>query len=62
MDQNKETVHRILKEGYGEEEVNKQVFNWRLFFIFCSEVFGYSGGNEWHVAQYLFRKQLPSSL
>ncbi|KAK3096149.1 hypothetical protein FSP39_023750 [Pinctada imbricata] len=61
LDQNKEKVLGILQKAYGDE-ADKQLFNWRLFFIFCSEVFGYSDGNEWHVAQYLFRKQIPSSL
>ena len=29
---------------------------WRMFLIFCSEVFGYRGGNEWMVFHYLFEK------
>jgi len=29
---------------------------WRMFLLFCSEVFGYAGGNEWMVFHYLFEK------
>ncbi|XP_056002008.1 uncharacterized protein LOC125661565 isoform X2 [Ostrea edulis] len=61
MDTNKDKVKRIFQQTYGQD-ADKQIFNWRLFFIFCSEVFGYSGGNEWHIAQYLFQKQLNSAL
>jgi len=61
VDNNKDAVKALFQKEYGEE-MDKQLFNWRLFFIFCSEVFGYSEGNEWHVAQYLFRKQIPSVL
>jgi len=30
---------------------------WRMFLLFCSEVFGYRGGTEWMVFHYLFEKQ-----
>ena len=29
---------------------------WRMFLLFCSEVFGYGAGNEWMVFHYLFEK------
>jgi cyclopropane-fatty-acyl-phospholipid synthase len=29
---------------------------WRMFLLFCSEVFGYRNGNEWMVFHYLFEK------
>jgi len=34
---------------------------WRMFLLFCSEVFGYRDGNEWMVFHYLFEKT-PASL
>ncbi len=30
---------------------------WRLFYLACSELFAYDGGNEWGVAHMLFRKR-----
>ncbi|KAL4225156.1 hypothetical protein ACF0H5_015849 [Mactra antiquata] len=61
LDQNYDKVMKILKDAYGDD-ADQQMFNWRLFFIFCSEVFGYSGGNEWIVSQHLFKKNQLSSL
>lgn len=57
LDQNKEAVDKIFIDTYGAEESRKHMFNWRLFFIFCSEAFGYSEGNEWIVASHLFKKR-----
>lgn len=61
MDANIDQVTDILQKAYGADS-EQQKFNWRLFFIFCSEVFGYRGGNEWHVSYQLFRKNLTSAL
>ncbi|XP_052816046.1 uncharacterized protein LOC128242772 [Mya arenaria] len=61
LDENKTKVMEILRKAYGED-ADKQLFNWRLFFIFCSEVFGYADGNEWIVSQHLFKKQQISAL
>jgi len=61
MDANKDKVAAIFKKAYGKE-FEQNVFNWRLFFIFCSEVFGFMKGNEWHVSHYLFQKKSLSSL
>ncbi|KAL8623229.1 hypothetical protein ACOMHN_062716 [Nucella lapillus] len=61
MDANIDQVSQILQQTYGADS-ERQKFNWRLFFIFCSEVFGYKGGNEWHVTYQLFRKNLSSAL
>lgn len=61
LDQNKDKVMNILRQAYGDD-ADQQLFNWRLFFIFCSEVFGYKGGNEWIISQHLFKKHQLSSL
>ncbi|XP_076467775.1 uncharacterized protein LOC143298736 [Babylonia areolata] len=61
MDTNRDQVMEILQKAYGSDS-EQQKFNWRLFFIFCSEVFGYKGGNEWHITYQLFRKNIPSAL
>lgn len=61
LDENHDKVMKILTKAYGKD-ADQQMFNWRLFFIFCSEVFGYSNGNEWIVSQHLFKKNQLSSL
>lgn len=30
---------------------------WRLFYLACSELFKYNGGNEWGVAHMLYKKR-----
>ncbi|CAH1778256.1 unnamed protein product, partial [Owenia fusiformis] len=62
MDERIGKVKPIFEKAYGADEVDQQVFNWRLFFIFCSEVFGYKDGNEWIVAHHLFKKRMSSQL
>ncbi len=37
--------------AYGDE-VDRWVQRWRFFFMACEELFGYGGGNEWHVCHY----------
>ena len=40
----------------------EQLSNWRMFFIYCSEVFSFNDGNEHIVVHYLFSKQSKSKL
>ena len=62
LDQNKKVAMRVLELAYGKAAAPQQMFNWRLFFMYCSEVFGFDDGNEWIVAHHLFRKRPKSSL
>ena len=39
----------ILANVYGEEAAALWFQRWRLFFLACSELFGYRNGNEWWV-------------
>lgn len=41
---------------YGKGNETKWIVNWRLFFLACSELFGYADGEEWMVSHYLFTK------
>jgi cyclopropane-fatty-acyl-phospholipid synthase len=51
LDQNREAALRILADGY-TEDASRWFHRWRLFFIACSELFAYRGGNEWFVSHY----------
>eukprot|EP00058_Branchiostoma_floridae_P026249 XP_002611739.1 hypothetical protein BRAFLDRAFT_128727 [Branchiostoma floridae] len=56
LDANIDQVREIMTKTY-KEDAGKQIFNWRMFFMFCSEVFQYKEGNEWMVSFHLFRKR-----
>jgi cyclopropane-fatty-acyl-phospholipid synthase len=56
------TAHRaeimpILAETYGEAQALKWWVYWRVFFMACAELFGYSNGSEWFVSHYLFDRR-----
>lgn len=55
-------VRPIFEASYGADLVEQHLFNWRMFFIYCAEVFAFRGGNEWIVSHYLFQKKPTSSL
>jgi len=61
LDANRDRVYNILHRKHGDD-TDKQIFNWRMFFIYCSEVFNYDGGNEWLVSHHLFQKNPNSKL
>lgn len=61
LDQNIDRVRVILNKAYGDD-APQHLFNWRLFFIFCSEVFNYERGNQWHVSFHLFKNRVYSAL
>ena len=54
LDANSVECRRAL-EG-GETSASIALARWRMFLLFCSEVFGYRNGNEWMVFHYLFEK------
>ena len=56
LDQNRDSAHQILADGYGSD-ASRWFHRWRLFFIACSELFAYRGGQEWFVSHYLWEKQ-----
>lgn len=53
MDQNEEKVRFLFKKTYGEDQVEIWVNRWRVFYMACSELFGFNQGNEWAVTHYL---------
>jgi cyclopropane-fatty-acyl-phospholipid synthase len=56
MDEQRETILKLLAQTYGEEHKKRWFVRWRLFFMACAELFGYRAGSEWIVSHYLFRK------
>ena len=57
MDQKKDAVYPLLKKVYGDKNADCWFQRWRIFFMSCSELFGYQKGNEWGVSHYLFSQK-----
>lgn len=57
MDAKKENVWRILENTYGPNNTEKWWNRWRMFFMACSELFGYNSGQEWYVSHYRFKRK-----
>ncbi|KAF3022983.1 hypothetical protein E8E14_010029 [Neopestalotiopsis sp. 37M] len=56
MIKNKQQIWPHLVETYGEENANTWYNRWQIFYMACSELFAYEGGDTWGVAHYLFEK------
>lgn len=52
-DAKRETVMKTLRPCYGAETA-RWFHRWRLFYLACSELFGYNHGEEWMVMHYRF--------
>lgn len=48
---------RLFEATLAPKDAARQLQRWRMFFMACSELFGYQGGNEWFVSHYLFSKR-----
>ncbi|KAK6119709.1 hypothetical protein DH2020_046555 [Rehmannia glutinosa] len=57
MDHNLSSVKPIMESTYGKDSAVKWTAYWRTFFIAVAELFGYNNGDEWMVAQLLFKKK-----
>lgn len=56
QDEQRDQVLPILAETYGKDQAQLWFQRWRMFFLACSELFAYRGGNEWWVSHYLFER------
>lgn len=61
MDQYKDAVMNILREHYGASECAVWFQRWRIFFMACSELWGFDSGQEWWVSHYKFVKKVTSA-
>ncbi len=57
MDSHKKEIMPILLATYGQKEYIKWWHYWRIFYMACEELWGYSGGSEWMVSHYRFVKR-----
>jgi cyclopropane-fatty-acyl-phospholipid synthase len=56
-DEHSAEVTAILKETYGAANAALWSQRWRMFWMACAELFGYSRGQEWLVAHYRFARR-----
>ena len=49
LDARRDEALAVLEETYGADEAETWLRRWRLFFLACSELFAFDGGNEWFV-------------
>ena len=54
LDRNRDAVLPILSEVYGTGNEKLWFQRWRIFFLACSELWGFRSGEEWWVGHYLF--------
>jgi cyclopropane-fatty-acyl-phospholipid synthase len=59
MKRRRDEVRQVLRETYGRAEERRWWARWRVFFLACSELFAFRGGEEWGVTHVLFHE--PSS-
>jgi cyclopropane-fatty-acyl-phospholipid synthase len=57
MDRHRQKIMPIMACTYGERDHLKWWVYWRVFFMSCSELWGYAGGREWLVSHYLFGRR-----
>lgn len=57
LDSERLVAEQVLGDS-GDPDPERAVERWRMFLMACSELFGYSKGQQWYVSHYLFRKRL----
>jgi cyclopropane-fatty-acyl-phospholipid synthase len=54
----KADVLDVFRTVYGPGSARLWLQRWRMFFMACSELFGYRSGKEWWVSHYLFQRAI----
>jgi cyclopropane-fatty-acyl-phospholipid synthase len=57
MDAARDELMPVFASTYGSENAARWFQRWRIFFMACSELFGYREGKEWMVGHYRLRKK-----
>jgi cyclopropane-fatty-acyl-phospholipid synthase len=52
LDRRRQHILPILVETYGQGQAERWLQRWRIFFLACSELWGYRNGEEWLVSHY----------
>jgi cyclopropane-fatty-acyl-phospholipid synthase len=53
----REEIEALFETTYGAGEGSKWWQRWRIFFLSCSELWGYRNGEEWFVGHYLMSRR-----
>lgn len=61
MDKKRNEILPVLVNTYGEENALIWLQRWRMFFMSCSELFGYRNGSEWGVCHYVLVPRLEEN-
>ncbi len=56
MASNRKALVQTFAESYGAGEATRWYRRWKLFYLACSELWGYRDGAEWGVGHYLFER------
>jgi cyclopropane-fatty-acyl-phospholipid synthase len=57
MDRERAALLPIVSATYGSRDAARWWNRWRIFFMACSELFAYRGGQEWYVGHYRFERR-----
>ena len=59
-DSNRSQILSLFENVYGRDLATVMFHRWRIFYLACSELFGYRHGEEWGVAHFLFGKRVTA--
>jgi len=56
IDNARSEILKLFSRDLSMAESHRTFHRWRIFFLACSETFGFRNGQEWWVSHYLFKK------